>query len=232
MLLPHLDDEFAVEDYPGIFPDCTARRNGKRIGIEFEVSSKDFLEHEHDKDPALAKCDLIVCWKNDLEPVLNVRGQPIDVLELSKVVKEKGLSFVLGRPRPPVPEWEKERFLHELRANVREDEVYSWTKALVEFCEGCPEFAIAPGAGRQATLGFQVRKWLSKRIGVPTPILFYADGCLGLDYKDMPAPVERELRSRTGERKKRWHKINIQDQKTFDMLREALRWLAESVNAM
>ncbi|MEM2905113.1 MAG: hypothetical protein QW057_05120 [Candidatus Bathyarchaeia archaeon] len=45
----------------------------------------------------LLKCGLIVCCKNSLEPVLNVRGQPTVVLELSKVVKKKVYaSFYIG----------------------------------------------------------------------------------------------------------------------------------------
>jgi hypothetical protein len=58
----------------------------------------------------------------------------------------------------------------------------------------------------------------------------------------MPKPVEEGLRSRTKEfypYKKRWHKklgpprwykIPINNQKTFAVLQETIRWLAETVS--
>lgn len=61
MLLPHLDDDFVVEEYTGVFADCTARRNGKEVGIEFDVKSSVFKAHGHDEDPSLPTCDMIVC---------------------------------------------------------------------------------------------------------------------------------------------------------------------------
>jgi len=57
MLLPYLDDQFVLDEFNSspAFPDCFARRNGKRIGIEFEVYSKNFFAHKHHMDQNISK---------------------------------------------------------------------------------------------------------------------------------------------------------------------------------
>lgn len=57
------------------FPDCTAiDKSGKEVRIEFEEPSDSF-----DHDPK--KCDLIVCWKDNLGALSSVK-----ILELSDVI--------------------------------------------------------------------------------------------------------------------------------------------------
>ncbi len=72
---------FVVLRIQAEFPDCEALRQmeekrwqGSRI--EFELMSRNFLDHGHDP----AKCDLIVCWEH------NWAECPIEVLELKKVL--------------------------------------------------------------------------------------------------------------------------------------------------
>jgi hypothetical protein len=64
LLMPHFRNSFVINEYSGSFPDCLALRDGKEIGIEFEVSTIDFTAHRHHEDPDLKKCQLIVCWEN------------------------------------------------------------------------------------------------------------------------------------------------------------------------
>ena len=64
------------------FPDCEALRlfehdRWRRVRIEFEFESRNFLLHGHDP----RECDLIVCWTH------NWPGCPVEVLELSKLVE-------------------------------------------------------------------------------------------------------------------------------------------------
>lgn len=70
-----------IEEVKSSCPDCIARRfvgkGWKRIRIEFEFKSKNFVLHNHDID----KCDLIICWEN------NWPGCPIEVLELKTEIK-------------------------------------------------------------------------------------------------------------------------------------------------
>ena len=74
---------FIVEAISNDYPDCEAKKYDPqsktwgKIAIEFEFSSSNFKKHGH--DPNI--CDLIVCWENDWKDC------PIDVLELSKIIK-------------------------------------------------------------------------------------------------------------------------------------------------
>ena len=244
MLLQYLDEDFIVDTFTGDFPDCTAIRNGKRIGIEFETRSSHFFDHKHDRDPRLARCDMIVSWENNLESLLMVKGKgkasgiekTIEVLELSRIVKEKKLGLVLKGPRPSPPgEWSKEAFFHRLEGNV-EKKRYHWVQELIEICEGSNEFIMAPGKGKKkASVGFHIRKWLSRGIGVPTPIQFNESGSCLFDCKDMPEQIATELRKRTNAPKRKsgewrqWYETKVDDEESFKMLKGALEWLTHSI---
>jgi ferredoxin len=74
---------FEVEVVQTRFPDCVAKKQvGKRdwrnVSIEFEYRSSDFVKHAHDRN----KCDLVVCWEDDLEG-----SCPVKVLELREEIK-------------------------------------------------------------------------------------------------------------------------------------------------
>jgi hypothetical protein len=75
---------FIIETIHPSYPDCEAKmcidkkqNRWKRVLIEFEHRSRNFLEHGHDP----AKCDIIVCWED------NWPDCPIQVLELKKEVE-------------------------------------------------------------------------------------------------------------------------------------------------
>jgi len=73
-----------VVEAQGKFPDCIARRRGKRVMIEFEHKSKNFIPHRHLKELRSRKCT-IVCWEDNWQnPPAN-----ISVISLSR---ELGLS--------------------------------------------------------------------------------------------------------------------------------------------
>ena len=74
---------FAVERVQTKFPDCEALREvapGKwqRVWIEFELHSRNFVEHQHERKG----CDIIVCWEHNWPEC----PEHIEVIELSKVV--------------------------------------------------------------------------------------------------------------------------------------------------
>jgi hypothetical protein len=78
---------FEVERIQTAFPDCEAMREvapGKwqREKVEFELFSRNFLEHQHDPKG----CDIIVCWVHNWPEC----PEWIEVIELSKVVKQIG----------------------------------------------------------------------------------------------------------------------------------------------
>lgn len=65
---------FEIEDIGTAFPDCKGKHNGKKVKIEFEYRTRDFIMHKH---PANG-CDLIVCWEN------NAKIQKPKVISLKK----------------------------------------------------------------------------------------------------------------------------------------------------
>jgi len=74
---------FAVERVQPAYPDCEALREvapGKwqRVWIEFELASRNFLEHQHDP----AKCDIIVCWVHNWPEC----PEEIEVIELGRLI--------------------------------------------------------------------------------------------------------------------------------------------------
>lgn len=74
---------FLIESIGTDFPDCEAKRQAEdgtleRVGIEFELRSRGFREHEHDP----AACDLIVCWEH------NWPDCPVEVLELRTRIRQ------------------------------------------------------------------------------------------------------------------------------------------------
>lgn len=74
------DLNIRVESIQQGYPDCTAiryagRKKWERISIEFEYLSSGF-----DHDPT--KCDLLVCWEDDLSPQDKARLRGLEILEL------------------------------------------------------------------------------------------------------------------------------------------------------
>jgi hypothetical protein len=75
---------FAIERIQAAFPDCEAQREvapnkWQRVWIEFELYSRNFLEHGHDPKG----CDIIVCWEHNWPEC----PEHIEVIELSKVIR-------------------------------------------------------------------------------------------------------------------------------------------------
>lgn len=82
---------FAVETVQTRCPDCTARRQGKRVKIEFECWASDYQAHGH--DPKMA--DIIVCWENDWESRPR-RYRHIEVIDLKRYAGALPRVFVCG----------------------------------------------------------------------------------------------------------------------------------------
>ncbi len=74
---------YSVEAIQTQFPDCEAKRRDsdgrlRRVRIEFEFESKNFLRHKHE----VKGCDVIVCWRHNWE------GCPLQVVELSEELRK------------------------------------------------------------------------------------------------------------------------------------------------
>jgi hypothetical protein len=72
---------FAIERVGAGFPDCEAKQRvaggWRRVRIEFEYQSSNFVRHGHDPDG----CDLIVCWEH------NWPDARLEVLELKQEIR-------------------------------------------------------------------------------------------------------------------------------------------------
>lgn len=233
MLLSHLNEKFVIDEYPGSFPDCIAKWNGKDVGIEFEVNLSDFFAHHHDLDPDISKCNLIICWKNDRGvDKLEIGNQKIEVRELSrwltKIREEKGLAFVLKPDEPKYPprdQWSKDDFFKQLSQSV-DDEKYRLVDALYKFTESNPQFQVDFGRGHRIPSCMIRRKGMTGAV----PVGVEATGRAWVDYRGMPEDIRNEFRRKIdGQKGKLWHPIILKDQKTLDMIKEALKWLAENL---
>ncbi|HLD15394.1 MAG TPA: DUF5655 domain-containing protein [Candidatus Nanoarchaeia archaeon] len=80
-----------IEEVKQGYPDCVARRytgkGWKRVYIEFEYVSSNFIQHKHDpKD-----CDIIICWENDLNNEQKKILEGIEIIELKSVIKDPSI---------------------------------------------------------------------------------------------------------------------------------------------
>jgi hypothetical protein len=238
LLMPYLDSQFVIDEYSGSFPDCLARRDGKEIGIEFEVNSKDFFSHKHHKDPNLFKCNLIVCWENYWKKdTAEFSGHKIEIFEHSEFVKQKGFHFVHSDKTKYGKRtiWNEPSFFNELRKKSVAD-VFDRVTEIYGFCMSRPEFEVVFGEGAKIA-GFNVRikKWQKEGIGVRSPIQVLANGKLTVDYQKLPENLEVELRRMTGNPKdgktgkpKVWHTLDLGNEDDFGKIKETLKWIAET----
>jgi hypothetical protein len=84
-----LDDlNMYIEEVRTAYPDCVARRyTGKgwgKVYIEFEYLSSSFIQHGHEP----SKCDIIVCWEDDLTESQKKTLEGIEIIELKSRIKE------------------------------------------------------------------------------------------------------------------------------------------------
>jgi len=241
LLMPYFKDDFVVDRYLGSFPDCIARRNGEEIGIEFEVLASDFYGHRHNEHPDLARCKLLVCWKNDLKErtvvkngrsFIIVNGCEIEVLALNEIVaklREKGIVLIVNGERPDIGRANMERFFKQLEENV-DKQKFEWIKELYDEVSQQREFEVKwSGGGTWFTMRFFVKAW-----GVD-PIAVQGDGKIWIGYTGNPAikpwqlPQETQnaLRQLFKRKKERWHTILLNNREDLNKIKEALKIIAE-----
>jgi hypothetical protein len=241
LLIPHLKDDFVIDRCLGSFPDCIARRNGEEVGIEFEVMASDFFDHRHDEHPNLPKCQLLVCWRNDLggkaivrdgRSLIVVRGHEVEILALKEVVDElsrKGVASIVDGERPDLGEVNKDRFFKQLEENVDKQRL-EWIKELYDEVGQREGFEVRWSGGRTwFTMRFFVKGW-----GVD-PVAVQGDGKVWINYTGNPAISPWELPQETQDalrklfkrRKGRWHTVPLDNREDLNRIREAIKIIAE-----
>lgn len=243
LLLPYLKDSFAIDQYSDAFPDCFAKRNGQKMGIEFEVLASDFYSHGHYQDADnLKNCNLLVCWKNnvpwktiirdDLE-LLKFNEHYVEIMALDKIVerleKEKSLKFILNGKRPDIGQVNEKRFFDQLRENVKEKK-YGWIKELFAHVSQQKEFEARWGQGKRwFTMRFYIKKW-----GVD-PISVQGNGSIWIGYAgnpaispwELPQEVQMAIRQMFKHGKQKWVTVPLNTQADFDKIKRVLEILAE-----
>lgn len=246
LLIPSLKDKFIIDMYPDTFPDCFATRNGQEIGIEFEVKARNFYEQKHNTHANLKKCNLLICWENDVPEktitrddveLLNpetVKGHNIEIMALKKVIddlqKEKSQKFILEGKRPNVDRANKKRFFEQLKEYV-DEEKRSWIKELHDWVnQRKEEFEVKwSGGERWSTMRFFVKRWNVD------PISTQGDGRVWLSYQGNPAispwklpqEVKAILQQMFKHPKQTWYTVPLDKPPDLDNIKKALEILAE-----
>lgn len=237
LLLPHLKDSFVIDqgDF-GVFPDCLALRNEERVGIEFELYASNFLSHGHPRDKNLTKCNIIVCWENNIpyaikrdnKEFLEVKGHEIEIISLDR--KAKSLGLIKYGERPGAFRKSEESFFKQLE-NIK-PENYDLIKELYAQVKQSEDFAIIWGGGKRwSTMGFMVKKWKV------SPISVYGNGRVEIGYQgnksifpwmELPKETKKELyRIFKNPKLKPWHNIPLATRADLDNIKKALEILAE-----
>lgn len=239
MMIPHLKDSFAIEQGDrGIFPDCFALRNGQKVGIEFELFASNF---DHEDDDNLTKCNILICWKNDIRntnrngiDLLDVKGHEIEIVSLDKVVddlqKTASLKIIKGGERPAIYRVGEEGFFEQLEDKGRKR--YDWIKELYDQVKQSKDFEVKWGGGKTwSTMRFYVKKW------DVSPIVVYGNGSIEVIYQGNEAifpwfELHQETKREFGQlfknpKQKPWHYIPFETETDLNNIKKALKILAE-----
>jgi hypothetical protein len=239
LLIPYLRESYVIDEYPDTFPDCFALRDGQRVGIEFEVLASYFYDHKHDKDVNLTKCNIIVCWKNDIRnttkrndtELLNVKGHEIEIIALDRMLeKNKSLKFILNGERPDVYRVGEEIFFEQLKETGHKK--CEWIKGLYDQLKQSEDFKVKWGGGeRWSTMRFCVKKWDDIN-----PISVYGNGSVEIAYQgnkaifpwfELPQETKTELRQIFKNPKQKWYHVPLNNETDLANINKALRILAE-----
>lgn len=122
------DLNIRVESIQQGYPDCTAIRyvgksKWERIDIEFEYKSSNF---DHDSD----KCDVLVCWEDDLDDNKRHILGDLEIIELTSTIDTPEVP----NNSPPQPSEGSEKAEYDLEYHFKRKEVTDNTKKLyIEF---------------------------------------------------------------------------------------------------
>lgn len=111
-----------IEEVRIKYPDCIARRytgtGWKKVYIEFEYLSSNFLTHKHNPK----ECDIIVCWTDDLTPEQKKQIEGIEIIELKSLIKDPEMkNRQIKEPEKEIEKSEYDITHHFVRSNVNEN---------------------------------------------------------------------------------------------------------------
>ena len=111
-----------IEEVRIKYPDCIARRytgtGWKKVYIEFEYLSSNFIQHKHNPK----ECDIIVCWIDDLTPEQKKLIEGIEIIELKSLIKDSEIkNRQIKAPEKEIEKSEYDITHHFVRSNVNEN---------------------------------------------------------------------------------------------------------------
>jgi hypothetical protein len=244
LLMPHIGEfleelglgsRVFIDEWIESPTDCIMEVDGRKLRVEFELYSSNFIRR-HD----LKECDLIVCWMDNWKnPPGNVR-----ILELKRVCErlaERGLRFIIkGEPKHPErgTPYTLEEFKEALRSRVGERDF----KMLWSFVD---EVSKLDGIGLQTGMGKKVPTLgiIIKKLEV-CPLVLEATGRAYIVYYNVNAKPPKPLipenlakriwrmlgepKTKTGKMKE-WHYLEASDTaELVEKLKEVVRVLLEA----
>src|SRR3989344_4613565 len=115
-----------IEEVRTKYPDCVARRytgtGWKRVYIEFEFQSSNFLQHGHNPK----ECDIIVCWEDDLSQEKKKQLEGVEIIELKSIIKDPTIKNMEIK----IPEKEADKSEYDLTHHFNRKDVNEQTKEL------------------------------------------------------------------------------------------------------
>jgi hypothetical protein len=197
--------EIYVDEWTEKPTDIVLQVDGRRLRVEFELFSSNFLSHGH----KIEECDLIACWKNDWD------NAPVRILELSKMVEERFPQLIVEkRPKHPerVKPWSLEEYLEKAREKISDDK-FRELSDFIEEIRSVQGVELKLGRGDKIpTLGIYFRKLNAALIGVEATSGKAYIAYFNVNVKPpkplMPEEKIREIRRLLNEPEKLWHNIS------------------------
>ena len=122
-----------IEEVRIKYPDCVARRYIRKgwelVYIEFEYLASNFILHGHAKE----KCDIIVCWEDNLTDEQRKELSGIEIIELKSIINTNEI------PNIPIKEPSKTDLLgkkYDLEHHYKRKNVAKNIRKLYEKLEG------------------------------------------------------------------------------------------------
>lgn len=129
-----------IEEVRIRYPDCIARRytgtGWKKVYIEFEYLSSNFIQHKHNPK----ECDIIVCWIDDLTHEQKKLVEGIEIIELKSLIKDPEIkNRQIKAPEKEIEKSEYDITHHFVRSNVNENVKQLYNKLHEEILRVNPE---------------------------------------------------------------------------------------------
>src|SRR3989344_587090 len=121
-----------IEEIKQGYPDCIARRytgkGWKRVYIEFEFLSGNFIQHGHDPKG----CNIIVCWEDNLSDEEKKKLEGVEIIELKSLIKDPSFKNIEIK----VPQKTMEKSEYDLEHHFKRKDVTKQAQELYHKLDG------------------------------------------------------------------------------------------------